>query len=224
MADEEEPRVVRRTTNYGSNSHKARDEAAEPEERRKLEKVVAGAATKRKVPLGRRLVETFAGDSVHNVRQFILADVIVPAIKTMLSDAVTQGFERLLFGGTARNRPTGAGYRPRQNHTSYQNIFNGNNQMGRGSSREISTRASATHNFDEVILDSREEANDVLEALEEAIKEYGTVTVADLYDLVGITGNWADGQWGWTELRDAEVRLIRGGKYVINLPSTEPIN
>lgn len=220
MADDEEtPKVVRRT-NYGSNSHKSKDEATPPEERRKLEKIVQGPVVQRKIPLSRKFAETFAGDSAHNVGQFIMFDVIVPALKVMLSDAVSQGFERLLFGGAARGRPSGAGYRPKQ-HTSYQNIFSGNNSR---QNREISTRASATHNFDEVILDSREEADDVLEALDETIKEFGVVTVADLYDLVGITGNWADNQWGWTDLRDAQVRLIRGGKYVINLPTTDPIN
>lgn len=222
MADEEEaPKVVRRSTSYGSNSHKARDEAAaEPEERRKLESVVKGQAVKRKIPLSRRLVETFAGDSAHNVGQFIMFDVIVPAIKVMISDAVSQGFERLLFGGAARNRPAGSGYRPRQQHTGYQSMFNSTARTA----REISPQARSRHNFDEVILDSREEANDVLEALDDAIKEFGVATVADLYDLVGITGNWADNQWGWTDLREASVNLIRGGKYLINLPSTDPIN
>lgn len=224
MADDAEtPKVVRRSTNYSGNSHKDRDASKEPEERRKLDKVVTGTATKRKIPLSRKIIETFAGDSAHNVGQYIMFDVIVPAIKVMISDAISQGFERLLFGGAARGRPSGAGYRPKQ-HTSYQGMFVGNSQNGRGSTREISTRASATHNFDEVILDSRDEANNVLEVLEEAIKEFGVVTVADLYDTVGVTGNWADNQWGWTDLRDAEVRLVRGGKYIINLPSTEPIN
>jgi hypothetical protein len=221
MADEDEaPKVVRRNTNYGSNSNKSKNNAAEPEERRKLESVVKGTAVKRKVPLGRRLAETFGGDSAHNVGQFIMFDVIIPAIKVMISDAVSQGFERLLFGGAARNRPIGSGYRPRQ-HTGYRSAFDSNTTRA---VREISTQARSRHNFDEVILDTREEANDVLEALDDAIKEFGVATVADLYDLVGITGNFTDNQWGWTDLREANIRLISGGKYLINLPSTDPIN
>mgnify|MGYP006874877087 FL=1 len=43
------------------------------------------------------------------------------------------------------------------------------------------------------------------------------VSVADLYDLVGITGKVTDNNFGWTDLRNASVTRDRDG-YLINLP------
>ena len=46
---------------------------------------------------------------------------------------------------------------------------------------------------------------------------YGQVTVADLYDLVGISGSFTDNNYGWTDMREASVRRVRDG-YILSLP------
>ena len=58
--------------------------------------------------------------------------------------------------------------------------------------------------------------------MDEIIDMYGRVSVADLYDLVGITGNYTDNNYGWTNLASAEPIRVRDG-YVIKLPKAMPI-
>lgn len=86
----------------------------------------------------------------------------------------------------------------------------------------MSRSAQATHNFDEIILESRAEAETVLERLIDTIDTFDVATVSDLYDLVGISGSFVDSQWGWTDLRDASLRRVRDG-YLLNLPKTDRI-
>ena len=84
-------------------------------------------------------------------------------------------------------------------------------------------RTRTGYNYDDIILETRGEAEEVLERMEELIETYGIVSVADLYDLVGITGNYTDNKYGWTNIRNAEPVRVRDG-YMLKLPKALPIN
>jgi hypothetical protein len=89
--------------------------------------------------------------------------------------------------------------------------------------RELSQRDRARHNFDDILISSRGEAEEVLSHLVDLTIDYGQASVADLYDLVGITGEFTDNKWGWTDLRSASVSRVRDG-YLLNLPRTKLID
>ena len=52
--------------------------------------------------------------------------------------------------------------------------------------------------------------------------EYNIVRVADLYDLVGVTGNFTDNNYGWTNIRNAKIVRVHDG-YKIDMPRALPI-
>ena len=58
--------------------------------------------------------------------------------------------------------------------------------------------------------------------MDELLETYKMVTVADFYDLVGVTCDYTDNNYGWTSLRSAEVVRVRDG-YIIKLPRALPI-
>ena len=59
---------------------------------------------------------------------------------------------------------------------------------------------------------------------EYAINQYQIVSVADLYDLAGITcRSYTANKYGWTDLRSAKVVRTRDG-YILQLPRTVQIN
>ena len=73
------------------------------------------------------------------------------------------------------------------------------------------------------ILDTREEAERVLAELHEHIDIYGYATISDYYELVDNEHNYADHQYGWTELSDAVV-VPREHGYVVKLPVAKRLN
>jgi len=77
----------------------------------------------------------------------------------------------------------------------------------------------ASHNFDEIIIESRPEAEMVLETLLDAAETYETATVADLYSLVGMTPSFVDNQWGWerADISTNAIRRVPQG-YLLDLP------
>ena len=57
----------------------------------------------------------------------------------------------------------------------------------------------------------------------DTVERYGFVTVADMYDMTGITPPWTAGSYGWMGLRYIEVKRGRDG-YYLQLPKAMPID
>jgi len=87
----------------------------------------------------------------------------------------------------------------------------------------MSRRGRASHDFDEIILATRVEGEEVIERLFDLVSRYEAATVADLYELVGVSGNYTDDKWGWTDVRGSGVTRVRNG-YLLDLPKPEPID
>jgi hypothetical protein len=206
---------------YPSNSKKAKAQKPPPE--KKAEKIITGEVIQRKKGIGHRFKEALLGDrGMDAVVETVVTDILVAAFKGMVSDAVSQassaikdGTDRFLYGETTRSYRTSD--RP-GGYISYNRVRRPLPEYG-----AISPRGRSRHDFNEVVLASRGEAEDVIDKLRMYISEYGQASVGDFYDFVGITGDFPDYKWGWTDLRTARVRPVRGG-YLISLPRTQPLD
>ena len=194
---------------YKSNSHKSK-ELTKNEPTKKVVKPIAKATKKKK----NALAETFISEDASNIKSYILMDVLVPAVKKAISDIVVDGIDMILYNGERRDDKR----RGNSSKVSYRNYYDRREDRfaDEGSRR---TRYS----YDDIILDSRGEAEEVLERMDELIDTYKMVTVADLYDLVGITGSYTDCNYGWTNIRTATVVHVRDG-YMLKLPKPLPID
>lgn len=210
---------------FPGNSQFAVKPKADAPEPKKVERVVDSEVVRRKKPLGKRFSETFLGGDAKGVAQYVMFDVLIPAAKDTVADAVSQGIERMLFGEarsasrrTGRRGPSGAGF-VNYGRISSTGPFGGT----REEPRTLSRASRANHQFDEIILATRVEAEEVIDRLYDLISKYESATVSDLYDLLGITGSYTDAKWGWTDFRGAGVQRVRDG-YLLNLPKPDPIN
>lgn len=196
---------------------KARDE---PEEKREVKKVISGDIQKQKKPLGTRFMETFIGGDSRSVWTSVAQDVLIPAAKDMVSDAVSQGIERMLFGDSRRSR----GSRPsdRGGYTSYNRMSDSRRPLRDEPRRESTVRARSRVNFDEYVLESRAEADTVLDEMSMMLDKYAVVSIADFYNLIGVTADYTDEKYGWTDLHSADVIRRRRG-WVLDLPAPTEI-
>lgn len=203
---------------------------AEAKPEKKVEKVVSGEVVRRKTPMGKRLRAAFGGGDGQSVKDYVLIELIVPAIKDTIADAVTGGIERMLFGDSyrpgARRR---GGYAPgSHNAFNYAAISNRNSVAGGAFQQDprgqLSRRGRTQHNFDEVIFPSRADAEAVLTQMFELLDQFEVVTVSDFLELSGVSGNFTDHKFGWVDLRGVQAHRTRGGGYILGLPPTEPID
>lgn len=208
--------------NFPSNSKTQKDISKTTpvdKERKALDKVVVGSVKKQKRSLSKKLAETFLEDDTKSVGSYIFHDVLIPALKATISDMVGGGIEMLLFGERRGRNTRRDGNRSYTSYGSYYRATDRDKDRDRSPARDISRTGRARHDFDEIILETRGEAEEVLSHLVDLTIDYGMASVADLYDLVGITSNFTDNKYGWTDLRNASVSRVRGG-YLINLPRT----
>lgn len=194
------------------NSHKYKAEQNELAERKKVEKVTTGKV-KAKPNEVRKFADIFISEDIQNVKSYIFMDVLVPAIKKAISDIVTDGISMILYGGTGGNKKK-TGNASYVSYNSYSNH--------RDDRREISS-ARVGYHYDDITLETRAEAEEVLTRLDELIDTYEYATVADLYDLVGVSCNYTDNKYGWSNLSRAEVVRVRDG-YKLKLPKAIQIN
>lgn len=224
---------------YPGNSHKALSSPIETptdevtpagpgtsDQSKKIEKIIEGPVVRRKKPLSRKFMETFVGGDATSVWRYVVFEVLVPAGKDAVADAFSQGIERILFG-EARSTSRRTGARPGANgyvsYNRYSPSGRAQKEDPRDRERNPSRRARASHDFDEIILATRAEAEEVISRLFDIVTKYETVSVEDLYELVGVTGrSFMDSKWGWTDLRGASVARISSG-YLLDLPQPEPI-
>lgn len=210
-------------SDYPSNSHRERDESGE--DRPKFKKVVDGKAVERKKPLSRRIAETFTGDDARTVGDYILFDIVIPAAKSMMSDAVSQGVERMLFGTSSYRSSRGSSsysYGNRSQGSAYTNRYRPErrpNEDPRDRRRE-DRRSKNDFLGGEIILETRTDAEVLLDNMREAVGLYQSVSVADVDDFLGITDDdWMRRQWGWVDLDSASIRRLRTDEYLVDLPN-----
>lgn len=200
---------------YKSNSHKSRE--AEKASDRKVEKVISGTAKKRKKSGAEKLASVFVTEDVEKVKSYILMDVLVPAVKKAISDIVTNGIDMILYGETNHKE-----HKTVASKVSYRNYYD-KKEEPRYHERYSSNRSRIGYDYDDIILDTRGEAENVMERMYDLIETYKMVSVADLYELVGVTGSYTDNKYGWTDISTASVVRIRDG-YVIKMPRAMPLD
>lgn len=212
-------------TNYPSNSYTSRKEGKEaaatpePKEEPRVEQVTDSQATQKKRPWWSRTRDVMTGEDADSVGSYILYDIAIPAFKNLIADAVSQGIERILFGSSSPR--LSGGKKGNNGFTAYGSMFN-SNERDPIDRRRTSHRGRGGYSEEDIVVPTRVEAERVVDALVQLIDDYDFARVSDLKQLVGITGNFQDQKWGWTNLSSARVDRMRHG-FLIRLPRAEPL-
>lgn len=206
---------------FPPNSKKAKEGVREGP---RVERVTSADAVRRKKPLGKQFKETFFGSDGRTTMNYVVTQVLIPMIQDTFIEVVQSGIERLVRGehrtGRRRGGPPSGPHGTVAYHRMSGGAYDDRPPMARG----VSRRARARNDFDEIILDSRSEAEEVIDRLYEVISRYDEASVADLYELTGIESSHTDHKWGWTDMRGASVTRLRSGGYLLNLPEPESLN
>lgn len=194
---------------YPSNSFKSRAEAEKLERTKKVEKIVDGKKNKRGGLS--KLADVFIAEDAANVKEFIVKDVIVPAIKKMVYDVLVGGVDMTFNGGRGQSGRTTARTTPYVSYNQY-------------SSREAPrTTVTRRVGYEDVVLETRVDAEKLLRNLDGLMETYKMVTIADLYDLVGEDATPQDQNYGWTNIRNADIQRVPGG-YLLRMPKPCPLD
>lgn len=153
----------------------------------------------------RKVVGEIIREDARSVGETVLWDVIIPTVKNLISDTVTRGIESMLYGGDSRPRS-------RTSYSDYSGYSRPKGNRDRSTDRrERRSARQAEPERNEIIFDSRSDANDVIDRMSDIIDQYGQASLADLNALIGASSNFIDDNWGWTDMGSFNVRQVRDG-------------
>lgn len=195
---------------YQSNSDKERQEASRQSEK-KVEAVVVGTAKTRKKGELQKLVNEFVPGNFSIIKSDILRNIIVPSLKKAVSDIVKVGIDMILYDGK----------QAQSSKVSYRNYYDRDNDKVRAGS---SINRFNNLDYDDILFETRGDAETVLDAMNDIISQYGIVTISDLYDLARVPNdNFTLNRYGWSSISGACAIRVRDG-YILKLPRAIPIN
>lgn len=197
---------------YKSNSHKSKEVTASDVTEKKVEKAISGKARVKDKSGIQKFTDVFISEDAGSVKNYILMEVLIPSFKKAISDIVTNGIDMILYGqsGVSKRNNTPA------SKVSYRSYYDRPQEQPNYYQR-------SAYDYKNIVLDTRVEAQEVLTRMDEIISMYGMVSVADLYDLVGITGEHTDNKYGWKDIRMASVVHVRDG-FLLKFPRPLPFD
>ena len=171
----------------------------------------------RKKSLGRRFAETFIGEDIDAVKEYVKTDVVIPAIKNLIFESVTNALQMMLWSSA------GQPVKHKGGPIDY-------NEFSKSKSHNVSTASDRSprdrFDFYDIVFKSKFDAEKALSLLYEYVDTYGHATVADYYNSIpqevlknaGIMSSvYTDNDWGWRDLNNIRIQPVRGG-YILTLP------
>lgn len=208
------------------NSHQYNRELETVEsEEVKEPKELSGSVTQRKRSLIRKVTDIFLKDgaSPTEIKRYLIEEVLVPAVLDNIADAITAAVEMRFFGDVRRGSRRGSKGTGRTGSVvNYGGYFTGGDRREKvtKTNRETSSREP----IDEMIFETRGDAERVLSDMQEVLEQYPQITVADYIDILKQYGisvreiEHTDNKYGWKDLSSVEPRRARGGGYYLDLP------
>ena len=202
---------------FPTNSNRAKGTALpelpapEAEKRPHAEPVARRLSGKKQETTLQKFAHLFLADDVNDIGDYLLKDLLIPAMKDMVLSFVAAA----LWG----DRRGGLGYRGgrNQDRTSYSNLSRTARVGSDRRQREEYARERRDFDIDNIVFASRADADTMLERMEEELLDYGQVTVGYLYALMEETGPFTLEYYGWRNLSRARVRRVNNG-YALELP------
>lgn len=186
--------------------------------KKELKRVVKTPAKTKKKSEMRKFADSFIAEDANNVGSYIMKEVLIPSAKKLIADITKNAIDMFLYGDTERPRKKNG------SRISYRDYYDDRDRDRSRDDRRSSYRSRSSLEYDEVILDSRGEAELVLDSLEDIINRYQFASVADLYEIAGIPNdNYTLHRYGWTSVRSAQIKRIRDG-YLLVMPKAMPID
>ena len=199
---------------YPGNSRKVNDHPKDDIPDKKIEKVVKGKVTTQKKSIGEKFADTFLAEDVDSVKVYFWQDLFVPTVKKLFADGISDAVHMLFLGSPARKANTPASsisYGGRTSYTPYNHISN----------TSVVNRQT-TYDYNNVVVETRADAEEVLISLDEIISRYEMASIADFYELTGINGSYTDNKYGWTDIHGAYPVKTSNG-WLIKMPKAQPL-
>lgn len=200
-----------------SDAQRSKKEVTEQPPVKRVEKIASGQAVAPKRTM-KDYLHGFLSKGSKSIGAYLLEDVLAPAaqktavdLAKAVSDTFVTGISTVVYHGEPPKRQSTPASR-----VSYASYYE---QRDRGYSPPPRTTS-----YDDVSFETRGEAEEVLAAMDDLMQTYQLVRVSDLYEMAGLTCDYTNNNYGWTDISTARVERSRyDNRFVIRMPRPMPI-
>lgn len=177
-----------------------------------------GVVKEKKRPLIERLVVGVVGpNGIKGIVTSLYSDIIVPNLQQMVFDSLSRGFYQMIFRTDAPPQYRGT-YGGRTDYRTYSS-------GPAYTPPKVDTRTVRPKNHVErYYIQTRHDAEYVLNDLVDYSGRYGFATVADYYEALQVPTEFTHNSYGWTHQQMLTVRVLpENGVYYLDLPRPEQV-
>lgn len=201
---------------YTPNSHKYNE--SYNNEKKENEPALHRSKTKARehTTVSQRFKDVFFAENFTSVAEYIVWDVIIPAVKDMVLCLV----ETTLFG-----RSDAGSYTRSNGHYSRTDYRRASSSARRDDDRHSVRTRPRNFSIERFEFESRREAEEVLSQMNEQCRKYdGVCPVSSFYDFIDCDrpADWTHDRWGWSWKALDRARIIRKSNGWYSLSITEP--
>lgn len=190
---------------------------AQGEPKKKFDKVVRGKVTLKEQNDIQKIANDFLAEDLKTVKDRIIAEYLIPMLKNGLCSIFNSAINIALWGDD-RSRSSSTNY---SSSSRQRNSYDRYYQDGQSSRPGASGRPVRTlQNLD---FEVRYDADSTLNEMYDALRKYKQVSVGDLWDMMGVSNESTDYNYGWYNLNEAYIKGIPGG-YRLVLPRPIPLS
>ena len=206
---------------YPSNANMPVSTLTQPPVLKSPEKSASVIASPAKVkPASKGIKRAIFAQDFKDIKQGVIDDIIRPKIKDMVFEladnvmnTISCSLQMMIFGDVRRsqNRP--------MDRVSYNQYAYPSRKIAPAPTPTL----SASYNCDNLVYETKGDAEVVLAAMQEHLRHYPYVEVSRMYEFSNLSmPNWTSNNFGWDNLDGVTVKKI-DGDYIIDLPRAKPI-
>lgn len=207
--------------NNQSNSHRSREMA---KEEKVIKPVTHGQTVIKKDTVGKKFADVFLAENMTNVKDYIIYDVLVPAVNDTIVNMLTSGVS-MLFKGQPGNYNRG-GNRSRLNErTSYSSYYGRSDNSRDRDDRRPARPTRDVNGYKDIGFRELGDAKEVRSCIYDIIDKYPYISVQEYYGLSDNSdlAEYTDTKRGWRseDIREINISRCYDGLYRLDLPRPE---
>lgn len=166
------------------------------------------------------LRDAFISEEVHDVKRYIVFDVVIPAVKQTFRNLIVNTLDMSLFGTVKANQ--NARQQNNSTYIQYDRAYNSQNDYTKP--KRQSGSIIRVNELNRIVFADKNDAIEVLNYLFSNIEEFNVASVADFITAAKQDVAPIHHKWGWYDLKGSRVEeLPDGSGYWISMPYPQGI-
>ena len=185
--------------------------------KKEVKQVTSSKGVEVKTSLYKRLGKLLFATDFKTALNSVWVNDILPSIKMTISDSINNFTSTLLMDGDYTNR-----YRRNINYAQ-NGRYNRMMQVSGNNTKPHTFQGSMEDKLSSIGLETRDDAYAVISEMKNQISNYGVASVSDFKRTVGITPEYTDDKFGWSNFDNA-IPQRNQDYFVIMVPPIEKLN